>query len=242
MPLATSYMPQKQADQVAWASQFYLVVSADVAAYGVPAAQMTAFSNLNTALQEAWAAANNVTTRTKATVATKNQCLAEMKAAAKRLSSIIQGTAGVTDAMLINAGLTVRKTTPTPKPAPTVAPYVEVVGNVGRTVTIDLRQSKTHRGRPATAASATIFTYVGDAPPAEQGQWQFAMNTTQTTAKITFPPSATGNTAFITAFWSGTRGESGPAAMPPAQVNLPAGGVMPNAAAAATPAMKLRAA
>ena len=204
-------------------------------------AMFAAFQAVDATLQAAWAVSSEDQTRTKGSVAATSNALAEMRAQARNLVSIIQGTPGVTDEMKIDAGLTVRKTTPTPRPSPTVAPYVEIVGTVGRTVTLRLGQSKARRGKPASAASATIFTHVGEAKPSEPGQWQYAKVTTLTSVELPFAPSETGGTVWITAFWTGTRGESGPNAQP-ISVELPAAGVAPNTATAARPVMKLRAA
>ena len=63
----------------------------------------------------------------------------------------------------------------------------------------------------------------GPTAPVENDEWKFAANTTRTTISIPFGPSATGDTVWITAFWSNSRDESGPAAAP-VSVNLPAGG------------------
>jgi hypothetical protein len=235
--MRTSYMPQKKADQVQWAQTFVNVVGTKGSQYGVPADLLTQFTTINTSLQTAWTVAQEPATRTRGTVAAADNLLKSMRAAAKNLVSIIQGTPSVTDQMKIDAGLTVRKTTPSKKPSPSTSPFIQVNSVDGRTVTIELRQSKSKRGRPTQVAGATVLTYTGTDVPQDPSEWRFATNTSKTTVSIPFGPSTTGDTVFITAFWIGTRGESGPAATP-VSVNLPAGGVLPTAEAKRSPMRK----
>ena len=56
--------------------------------------------------------------------------------------------------------------------------------------------------------------------------WQFSSIVTRTTVELPFPPSATGTTAYVTAFWTNSLGQSGPAAAP-IKIELPAGGYAP---------------
>lgn len=234
----SSYMPDKQADQVAWAAQFLGAVQANAPQYGVPATMVTAFSAIVGTMQEAWAAASNPATRTKGTVAAKDVAVKNMKTYARGMVSIVQGMPGVTDEMKITAGLTVRKTKPTPRPVPVQRPFVKVINVDGRTVRIELRQDAAKRGRPAGVASATVLTASGITSPMTADGWIFGSTTTRTTVDVPFPPSETGDTVWITAYWSNTRGETGPGATP-ISINLPAGGQM---ATKAQSSMKLRAA
>lgn len=219
-----SYMPDSKAAQVAWANNLVEVVQPEAANYGVPAPTMTAFAAINDTLQAAWTASQNEATRTKATVREREVALENMKKAARLIVLLIQGTATVTDGMLIRAGLTVRKTKPTPKPAPTAAPLLEIVKISGRVATLRLRGGD-GRGRPAGAVSATVLTSEGPTRPMTIDDLRFTMNTTQTTVNVTFPPSTTGGTAWVTAFWNGSRGEVGAAAQPQ-ELFLPPGGVI----------------
>lgn len=222
----TSYMPKRKAEQVAWAQTFDNVVRPNATEYGVPEELMTQFTALNSALQTAWTAAQEPSTRTRGTVAAANNALVAMKVAARNLVSIIQGTPGVSDQMKLDAGLTVRKTHPSPKPAPTESPFIQVKRVNGRNVTIELRQDAERRAKPAAVQNALIFTYTGQSAPQDTNLWQFVMTTTNTTVQIPFPPSETGDRVWITAMWSNAKSETGPAAEP-VSVNLPAGGLLP---------------
>jgi hypothetical protein len=224
----SSYMPDKEADQVLWAQNFSLAINATPAAYGLDAEEADAFATIYTAMLASWNTARNEPTRTKGTVAAKNVALQNMKVAARNLVSIIQGTPTVTEQAKVNAGITVRKTKPTPVPAPTERPFIKVAKVDGRTVTLRLQQDSERRSKPAKVAGATIFVGYGADAPQTMADWEYYTATGRTTVEIDFPPSATGDTVWITAFWQNAKDESGPAAFP-VSISLPAGGVLPKA-------------
>ena len=136
--------------------------------------------------------------------------------------------------MKIDAGITVRKTTPGNKPAPTQSPVVQVTSVDGRTVTARLRQDGERRAKPAGVQNALVFSYTGENPPQDTNLWTFVMTTTKTTIQIPFGPSETGDKVWITAMWVNAKSETGAAAIP-VSVNLPAGGTLPQMAEKKSP-------
>lgn len=234
----SSYMPAKESEQVQWSNTFAHVVSENAAAYGVPAATAAAFSAVNDALQAAWATAMEPSTRTRSCVAAKNNALAAMRQAAKNVVSLIQGTPTVTDQMKIDAGVTVRKTKPTRAKVPGFEPFIKVEQIKGRLASIVLQQDKSKRSKPVGVVSATIFIAMSEEAPLTLEGWTFLTTTGKTKLDIPFPASTTGDTAWVTAFWTNSAQESGPAATP-VRINLPAGGVL---AKDVEEPMKLRAA
>jgi hypothetical protein len=217
-------MPAKKSEQVAWSDRFNTVVGGEPL-YGVPTALMTQFALLNTTLQGAWDTASNPATRTKGNTAELDNALKAMKKAAKNIVSIIQGTPSVTDKMKIDAGLTVRKTHNTPVPVPSQQPFIRVKNITGRTVTLELCQDLHKRAKPTGVSGATVLTATGGVDLKAADSWKFATNTSITTVEIPFPPSATGDTVYVSAFWFNSKKESGPAAEPLA-IQLPAGGMV----------------
>ena len=87
-------MPAAKADQVAWSDTFNTIVGGSAETYGITAPMMAQFNTINTNLQTAWAATLDETTRTRVSVSDRDQLLKQMKASAKNLVSIIQGTPG----------------------------------------------------------------------------------------------------------------------------------------------------
>ena len=235
--MRTSYMPSREAEQVAWANNFFQTAGESPEAYGLTPAQIEGFGQLNQALKVAWAKVQDPATKTKVTVAAKNDALAAMKAEAAKLVSIVQGV-GLSDAQKIALGVTVRDTTRTATRRPTKAPTVEIVNVEGRTVTVQLLQGEGRRGRPTKVDGATVFTHLGPTPPATIDGWRYASQATKTRVELPFGPSETGDTAWIAAFWTNAGG-TGPTSRP-VSVNLPAQAALPERAEAKPNGQKLK--
>lgn len=73
----------------------------------------------------------------------------------------------------------------------------------------------TPTGKPPGVKGASLFWFVGDAPPAEDSLWHFGGNTTKNVSEIILPTTTEpGAKVWITAFWFNNRMESGPGATP----------------------------
>ena len=110
---------------------------------------------------------------------------------------------------------------------PEHAPDVDFVSVIGRTVKIRLHdsQSPSRRGKPPHIDGASVFSHVGDAPPASISDWKFEGSTTRTVAEINFDSSTPpGAKVWVTAFWFNPRSQSGPAC-DPVSTHLQGGGV-----------------
>jgi hypothetical protein len=194
--------------------------------FGLTPAQATAYAAVNSAFQAALTAATTPATRTRITIEQKNVARANLKSMAADLAKIIDGTSTVTDAQRIELGLSVRKT-PAPIPAPATSPDIDIVATTGRTVKIRLHDSTViGRGRPEGVEGAAVFSYVGATPPADTADWKFEMNTSKMVEDVIFAPEVpNGALVWLTAFWIGTRMESGPACTP-VSTNIPGGMTM----------------
>ncbi len=220
-------MPSSQAAQVVWSQNLAtLIANKLVNNYGLSDSQIASFEQANSVLQAAYLASVEPTTRGRITNERKKLALKAMREQARNIVYTVRGNAALTSDQLLQLGISVPKTTRTPSPVPATSPVIKVLKTEGRLVTIELSQTKSRRGKPAKVAGATIFTFVGPVAPQGADGWKFVENTTRTTVELPFPPSSTGDTIWITAFWSNSRDESGPAALP-VSTNLPAGGVLP---------------
>ena len=159
--MAGSYMPDKQDQAVAWSQNFATKIESDFATYGLTAVQSSAFQTVNNELQAAFLATQNPDLKSKVAVRRKNTALAAMKAMARNLVSIVQGTSTVSAAQKDSLGVTVRSTTRQAAQQPTQAPFLKVLDVSGRTIIVELQQGSSRRGRPAKVAAATVFTHQG---------------------------------------------------------------------------------
>lgn len=123
--------------------------------------------------------------------------------------------------------MAIRKVKPTPIPAPTARPGMDLVAVVVRTVTVNIHDSasSTKRRKAAGATAAFVYTYVGESYPTDPTLWQFQGPATKSTYEIVFPDSvASGAQVWICAAWMNRRGETGPVSVP-ITTNIQGGGM-----------------
>lgn len=215
MPLA--FLPRTDAALLAWSLNFKTMITATPTDYGLTAALATAYGALHDAYAAALQTATDPSTRTKGSVEAKNASRTALKANARLLANLVNGTASVTDAQKLDLGLTVRDLNPTPIPPPSAAPELDVVNVSGRTVKIRLRDAAvpSRRGRPVGVIGASVFSYVGETPPEDISGWKFEGSTGLTSVSVTFPVTVPpGAQVWLTAFWFNPRKQSGPACTP----------------------------
>jgi hypothetical protein len=221
-------MPSSDTGVRDWGANFSLLVEAQATQLGVPETTAEDLRTKFTAYNAALTKAIDPATRGKAVIFTKNATKKAFVAFARSVAQQIATNMDVSDLKKLELGLTVRSTSRTPVPAPSERPFIKVAKVDGRTVTLRLQQDSERRSKPAKVAGATIFVGYGSAAPQTMADWEYYTATGRTTVEIDFPPSATGDTVWITAFWQNAKDESGPAAFP-VSISLPAGGVLPKA-------------
>ena len=202
------FLPQTDAALLAWSVNFLNVLQAGTALeYGVSAAQITQYASLHAAFAAAYQTAKEPNTRTKPNVNTKDTAREALKNDARLLAQLVAGTATVTDAQKLSLGLNVRKT-PSPVPAPTQRPGVDLISAIGFTVSIGIHDSSSKRGKPSGATAAWVYTYVGDTYPSDPTLWDFQGSTTKAKYDIVFDNFLPGGTqVWVCAAW--INGEAG---------------------------------
>jgi len=213
--MAKSFLPNTDAALLAWSLNFKTLIQAGAVSYGLTVPLATAYGVLHDAYADALAAADPAI-RTRGSVAAKNTARANLKADARLLDRLVQGTASVSDAQKRDLGLNV-PSAPTPIPPPADEPGLDILSVSKWTVKIKLHDtaSDAKRGKPPGVIGAAIFTHVGATPPADIGAWQFQGNTGRTKLDVPFPNTlAAGTQVWIAAFWFNGRKQSGPACTP----------------------------
>ena len=219
---------EKDATIVSGSANFASLISTGFAGYGLTSAQATGFGTLNTSLQGVYSVAIEPSTKTRVTVAAKNLAIKNMRANAVLLSKIIYATPAVTDGQLVGLGLLPRSTR-APVPAPTTAPVLEVVSVSGRLVNIRLHGAPpdSTRAKPPGATGANVYSFVGEAPPADPRAYHFEGMATRTITQIIFPNTvASGATVWLSACWVSARGATS-VPCTPISFNIQGGGVLP---------------
>lgn len=222
------FLPTREAELVTWSTNFNTLINDTPTAYGLTAAQGTAYEAFHNAFVNAYAEAQNPSTRTPSNIVAKNEAMTNLKANARLLAGIVQKFPATTNAQRADLGLTLKSDEQSPINPPTDSPGMDIVSAVVRTVKVRMHDvaNPTRRGKPAGVSGASVFSYVGATPPAEIAAWKFEGNTTRTTFDVQFDAAvASGSTVWICAFWYNPRAQSGPACAP-VSTNLPGGAVM----------------
>ena len=221
----SGFLPNSDSGLLAWSLNFKTLIVATPTAYGLTTALASAYGTLHDAYATALVACDPAI-RTRSAVPTKNTARGNLKANARLLADLVQGTASVTNAQKLALGLTVRSA-PSPIPPPSDAPGLDVVSVSGWTVNIKLHDAAVagKRGKPAGVSGASVFTFVGATAPGDISAWQFVGNTGKTKVSVPFPNTlAAGAKVWLTAFWFNPRKQSGPICAP-VGTNLPGGSV-----------------
>ena len=214
--MAKDFLPRRDALLLAWSANYAAQLAAIGTAVGITVQQSSDYQALHTTFASDLATATDPSTRTRGAIAGKQASKRSLIAEARELARIINAFPGTTNQQRIDLGLNPRKGEATPINPPTEAPVLEVVSAIGRLLRIKLHaQDSTRRGKPEGVSGATIFSYVGSAPPADINQWTFEGSTTTTTAELTFPASVpAGAQIWLCSFWFNPRTQSGPLCMP----------------------------
>ncbi|MGC4031712.1 MAG: hypothetical protein QM754_08260 [Tepidisphaeraceae bacterium] len=216
MPNGFSFVPSADAKLLEWSAAFKTQIVATPTAFGLVAAQATAYATLHDAYAAALTVATNKTTRTESTVATKNLAKKNLQVNASSLGGMIQKNLTVTDAQKLGLGLTVRAQ-PQPIPAPSSQPAIEVLSVMGKTVTVRFKSTETigKRGRPAGTIGLQVYSLIAPEASGNPADWRFEATTSSNLVTIAFPESTPpGTQVWITGSWVSPRLQTGPAANP----------------------------
>ena len=218
------FLPQSDPALLAWSLNFSTRITANADSFGLTDALADAYEFLHNAYAAALASCDPGE-RSQSLVSAKNLARTNLKADARLLANLVEGTAVVTDQQKIDLGLNVRRP-PVPSPVPSTSPVVEVVSVNGRLVTLKLRASNTTSGKPRGVSGASVFSHYGSEPPTTASGWKMEAMTGRTTVQILLDDAETAGTVYVTAFWFNGRKETGMASQPIA-IHLPAATPLP---------------
>lgn len=167
--MGRSYIPTKDVDFNNWATTFAAAITANVAAYGLIAADAAAINLAQSNWAAAYALVVDPATRTAPTIAAKDTERTSATITFRAYANIIQANAGVSNENKLAAGLTIRDTSRTPVPTPTTVPIVGSVGQLGSDITLRYSDSATPttKAKPPGSIGMLVFAKIGTAPSAD---------------------------------------------------------------------------
>lgn len=212
MPSPTGYMPPREADFVTWITNFNMLILANPASYGLTSTQATTLNGLTTTYLGAYTLATSNTTRTPAGVASKNDARVNVTAYARSLASQIQQTPGITPDQILGLGLTVRKTQPTPVPAPTTSPLLSFVASTPgqQTIRASDQNAPDKRGKPFGVLQLRLSVWITAQGVELTGNPDMVLPYTKQPMAVNFGVGTAGKVANYVGAWTTRTGLIGP--------------------------------
>ncbi len=213
----TNYLPTRDAALITWATNFDQKVRAAYTDLGLSTDQATELTAALLLFSANHQTANNPDTRSPTAIIAKDGARHALVQLIRSLARIIHAHPAVTDVERSELGLSLRDRSQSPIPAPTIAPGLDIISAVGRTIHLRLHESSAslRRGKPRGVAAAGFYSSIGAAPPAELDDWHFHGHASRTRVSLAFaaeiPPGAL---IWLTARWLNPRMQPGPLAHP----------------------------
>jgi hypothetical protein len=171
----------------------------------------------------AFLAAINPTTRTHATITTKNVQKANVMSVVRGYGATIRANRAISDALKIGLGIHVRDTSPTPIPPPSTYPLLTVDSFNLSTLQLHAADQDTsdRRARPFGTSGLLLFSVIAPDPAPTPTGLEFNAFLTNPKFQNTFDPSDAGKTVTYFGRWTNGKGELGPWS-PPVSIRIAA--------------------
>lgn len=210
--MAQPYIPPKDSDLLAWATNFDSTIAATPATFGLLPADAAAITAVVAPYQAAQAVVDNPATKTATTVAAKNNAKQAMLVVVRAYASQIRLNAGVTDADKLAIGLNLPNNSPSPIPAPTSSPILTIIGATPGQLTLRYADSNTpdKRSKPQGVTALQLFVGVATSALTDPEDATFNSLTTKQPVAVTFLPGDAGKVATLFGRWSTRTGLVGP--------------------------------
>lgn len=210
--MATPYIPPKDSDLLAWATNFDNLITAAPGTYGLVAADALAITAVVGPYQTAQGVVDNPSTRTSVTIAAKNAAKQAMLVIVRTYASQIRLNAGVSNSDKLALGLNLPNNTPSPIPAPTSNPLLNIIGATPGQLTLRFADSNTpdKRSKPQGATALQLFVGVDTITLSDPADTAFDQLVTKQPVAVTFNPGDAGKVATLYGRWSTRTGLVGP--------------------------------
>lgn len=223
--MARTFLPTADGALLQFAQNFSNLLTANFAAYGLTTSVASTYSSKFNTYKTALGLASADATRGKSTVYAKNVAKQDLIGYTRLVAGQIGRTMTVTNQQREDLGLIVRKK-PTPVPAPTTRPSVELISAIMRMVDIRVFDISTQfkRSKAPNTIGAKVYTFVGEEYPSDPTFWDYQGDATRGKFSMTFPDTVpNGAQVWICAAWFNRKGETGPISVP-ISTNVQGGG------------------
>lgn len=210
--MGSTYLPSRDSDLETWLNNFKSLIVASPGAYGLVAADGVAITNAYTAWHTAYLLALNPATRTRGTVATKNEKRVLVLDLVRRYAAAIHANLAVSDQLKVDLGLRVGGGVASPVPPPSTYPLLSItaIARGSQTIRVSDQASPTRRARPVGTTGMLLFKTVSRAPETDPARASFDALVTRAECTSSFTAADRGMFATYFARWTNAKGELGP--------------------------------
>lgn len=218
--MATSYIPPKDTDLGDWADNFSALITALPATYGLLAGDATAIAAVVDPFLAALAVATTPSTRTKVTVAAKDDAKFAMLSVVRTYAQRVVTNPGVDPADKVALGLNLHGTPPTPIPPPVTIPLISLLGATPLNFTLRYADEMTpdKRAKPQGVTRLDLFLTVDTTPKTDPTKALYYSGFTKQPAFVEFAPLDAGKVATLWGRWATRKGDVGPWSAPVSQI------------------------
>lgn len=193
-----------------WLTNFSTLITASPSTYGLVTGDAVAIAAQDTAYQAALLLATDPSTRTAVTIAAKDSAKAAALFVVRPYTVAISNNAGVDDSDKTAVGATVRKTPPTPVPAPTALPLVSLLSAQPLLAFIKVVDSATpmSKQKPFGSIGVQLFSSIGTVAATDPDQLSYVKTATKLPTTLDFSSGNVGKVCSLAARYV-TRGGNG---------------------------------
>ena len=210
------YIPSKDTDFRTWAVNFATNIAAAPAVYMMTVAEATGVTNAVNLFVAKLAIADNELTRTKQTIANKDDARSIAESLCRQYAMLIKDNAGITDGDKLSIGVRPENPSREPIDCPTTPPLLNILGNLPGTQTLRFADTTTpdSKAKPFGASELQLYLGIGTTELAPLSACQFYGKFTRNPIEVDFDETDDKKTATYYARWASVRGEVGPWSLP----------------------------
>ncbi|HYE62045.1 MAG TPA: hypothetical protein VD997_08610 [Phycisphaerales bacterium] len=208
----SSWLPITDSGFDAFYLNFKTLIAANPTNYGLQASDGTALAADYTAWHNAYLAATQETTRTKATVATKNTQKRTSMSLVRGYAAQIRVNRAVTEALKIGLGLHIPDTTPSVIPPPATKPVLSIarIEQGSQQVRATDEATPNKRSRPVGSAGMLLYRAIATDAVNDPAQATFVGFVGRPDFTCEFTSADRGKTVTYFARWTNAKGQTGP--------------------------------
>lgn len=212
----SDYIPSNDDGFRTFAENFAGNITAAPAAYMLTPGQAASIQGVVDTFVAKLAIAQNELTRTKSTIADKDDARSIAESLIREYAIDIKNNDGIPDAQKLAIG--VRPINPSREPiaAPSSPPLLNVLGNLPGVQSLRYADSNTpdSRSKPFGATELQLFRGIGDTESLPLAECQFYAKITRNPIEVDFSEADDGKIATYYARWANAKGETGPWSVP----------------------------